>query len=73
MRLPALSAADVERVLSKIGFQLERQKGSHRMWLRPADGTMIVVPAHRGDLKRGLLFSIIRTTGLTVEEFITLL
>lgn len=73
MRLPALGATDVERVLSKIGFQLDRQKGSHRIWLRPADGAMVVVPAHRRDLKRGLLFGIIRSTGLTVDEFIALL
>jgi predicted RNA binding protein YcfA (HicA-like mRNA interferase family) len=69
-RLPALTSADVERVLSAIGFVLDRQRGSHRVWVREADGATIVVPERRGDLRRGTPRAIIRDTGLTVEEFL---
>lgn len=40
------------KLLSKLGFTVIRQKGSH-IFLRHEDGRSTVVPANEKDLKRG--------------------
>ena len=67
-RLPSCTARDVERVLLQIGFALDRQRGSHKVFAH-ADGRTIVVPAHSRDLKRGTLLGIVKATGLRPDEF----
>jgi predicted RNA binding protein YcfA (HicA-like mRNA interferase family) len=65
--LPAMKARDVEAILRRAGFVLDRQT-SHRIW---AKGQLRVpVPAHPGDLKMGTLRSIIKLAGMTDEEFL---
>ncbi len=70
-KLPALKPAQVIRVLEKLGFIFERQKGSHRIYVRGATG--ITVPYHNRDLKLGTLHHIIKQAGLTLREFTDLL
>jgi len=56
--------------LSKIGFEVVRQKGSH-VYLRHADGRATVVPIHKGrDIDRGLLRKIIRDAKISRDEFL---
>lgn len=61
------------RVLLRSGFVLERQRGSHRVFVRAGEPRTVVVPWHAGDLKRGTLLAIIKSAGFTVEEFAELL
>ena len=73
-RLPVVSGEDVVRALSRIGYGVVRQRGSH---LRLKDPTNpyhnpITVPLHK-ELKPGLLRKIIKDTNLSVDEFIELL
>ena len=73
-RLPVVSGEDVVRALSRIGYGVVRQRGSH---LRLKDPTNpyhkpITVPLHK-ELKPGLLREIIKDTNLSVDEFIELL
>lgn len=72
-RLPSCTALDVERVLRKLGFEEDRQRGSHKVLVRRSDDRTVVLPMHRGDLKRGTLHGIVKTLGLTPEEFAKLL
>ena len=59
-KLPQLSAVELIKILSKIGFKILRQEGSH-IFLRHDDGRTTVVPNHPGrKLDRGLLNKIIR-------------
>ena len=69
VKLPAMTAREVERVLQRAGFVLARQTG-HRIWQR--DGFGVPVPVHPGDLPPGTLRNIIKLTGMTVEEFLDL-
>jgi predicted RNA binding protein YcfA (HicA-like mRNA interferase family) len=63
-KLPLLSWREVLKALSKAGFVVARQRGSH----------LIVVPVPRHDqIKRGLLLEITAEAGLTKEEFLKLL
>jgi predicted RNA binding protein YcfA (HicA-like mRNA interferase family) len=71
--LPRVSGREVVAALAKIGYQKDRQKGSHivlRMALPPH--RRVVVPDHR-EISTGTLRAIVRQAGLTVEEFRALL
>jgi len=71
--LPRISGREAVAALLKIGYERDRQKGSHIV-LRQAEypHRRIVVPDHR-EVSKGTLRAIIRETGLTVEEFTDLL
>ncbi len=71
--LPVVSGRDVVRALETIGYEFDRQRGSHVILrLNREPYRRIVVPNHR-EVARGTLRAIIRETGLTVEEFGALL
>ncbi|MEW6423795.1 MAG: type II toxin-antitoxin system HicA family toxin [Bacillota bacterium] len=68
-RLPALKAKEVIGALQELGFQVDHVTGSHYI-LRHPGGRRVVVPYHgKGDVKQGVLRSIIRQAGITPEEF----
>jgi predicted RNA binding protein YcfA (HicA-like mRNA interferase family) len=71
-KLPLISGRDCARALSKVGFSLARQKGSHMILHRDDPTATVVVPDHK-ELDRGTLRAIIRSADLTVEEFVELL
>ena len=69
-KLPVLSGQEVCRVLEAHGFQKVRQRGSHIVMQRPEDGGTITVPVpDHSELRTGTLRSIIRQSGLAVEDF----
>ena len=70
-KLPFLKPSELVKILSRLGFQLIRQKGSH-MFFRHSDGRTTTVPNHKGeDIDRGLLNKIIRKDlGIEREEFL---
>lgn len=71
-KLPALTAKQVIRILKKLGFQEDRQKGSHLILINPITKRRVVVPIHPGKIiKKPLLKSIIENdVGISVEEFL---
>lgn len=71
--LPSIAGRQVVKALGKIGYELDRQRGSHII-LRQKDYPYrrITIPDHR-EVAKGTLRSIIRQAGLTVAEFKTLL
>jgi predicted RNA binding protein YcfA (HicA-like mRNA interferase family) len=71
-KLPRISGQECTKALAKVGFYLARQKGSHMILERDAPPATVVVPNHK-ELDTGTLRAIIRSVGLTVEEFIELL
>ena len=72
-KLPRVTAAEVIKVLEKIGFRLARQSGSHKIYKNP-EGKRVTVPFHSGKiLHPKVLRSILRDADLSVEEFKRLL
>jgi predicted RNA binding protein YcfA (HicA-like mRNA interferase family) len=69
--LPVVSGAQVVAALRKGGFEQVSQRGSH-VKLRAEDGRVVIAPMHR-ELAIGTLRSVIRQSGLSVEEFLALL
>ena len=73
MSLRPVPAKRIIKLLSKIGFEVVRQRGSHVILKHP-DGRVTVVPVHSGeDIERGLLSRIIKDTGMAREQFLKLL
>jgi predicted RNA binding protein YcfA (HicA-like mRNA interferase family) len=69
--LPVTKPRQVVRALERVGFTLRKAKGSHRTYLK--GNLRVTVPYHTTDIKPGTLASIIKQTGMTVEEFLKLL
>ena len=66
-KLPLLSWREVVKALTKAGFEVARQRGSHLILVK---GDRIVpVPKHE-QIKKGLLMAIIEEAGLTKEDFL---
>ena len=72
-KLPRLSGKEVIKALSKVGFAIARQKGSHVILAKQAENgkKAVVVPNHK-EVDKGTLLEIIRQAGLTKEEFLEL-
>ena len=68
-RLPRVSGREVVRAFTRIGYEVDRQRGSHVV-LRHRDPPhrRLVVPDHR-EVAKGTLRKLIREAGLTVDEF----
>jgi predicted RNA binding protein YcfA (HicA-like mRNA interferase family) len=71
--LPVVSGREVVKALEKIGYVLDRQRGSHMILRQPTPPhRRVTVPDHK-EVAKGTLRAIIRQAGLTVEEFNDLL
>lgn len=71
--LPQVSGRKVVQALLQIGYEKDRQKGSHIVMRQTTlPHRRIVVPDHK-EVSKGTLRAIIRHAGLTVEKFTELL
>jgi len=72
-KLPSLTGKEVVSLLKKIGFIVERQRGSH-VFLKHDDGRATVVPIHSGEtIGPGLLSKILRDVEITKDELLKIL
>jgi predicted RNA binding protein YcfA (HicA-like mRNA interferase family) len=68
--LPRINARRLEKLLTKLGFELVRTKGSHYVYQHP-DGRRTMFPYHGGkDLPRPLLVATLKQVGLSREQYI---
>ena len=68
--LPTLSGLEVVRVFESLGWQVVRQQGSHIILIKPGNFASLSIPNHR-EVAKGTLRSLIRSAGLGVAEFVT--
>lgn len=67
--LPVVTAKQLSRVAEKLGYELDRQKGSHAIYYRESDKTRIVIPVHSGKtIKPKTLIGILSDMGLTPDD-----
>lgn len=72
-KLPPLSGKDVIKVLTKLGYEIDHQTGSHIILRQKKEPhRRLTIPNHR-EISKGTLRAIIRQAGLTREEFFELL
>ena len=72
-KLPSVSGSDAIRAFERIGYEVDRQRGSHVILRQSvAPHRRLVVPVHKS-LAKGTLRSLIQESGLTVDAFVALL
>jgi predicted RNA binding protein YcfA (HicA-like mRNA interferase family) len=69
--LPRLHGRAVVKAFGRDGWALARQRGSHMVLVKEGSWATLSVPDHR-EVAPGTLRSLIRASGLTVEEFLAL-
>ena len=73
-KMPVLSGKEVIKTLSKIGFQHIRTRGSHAILSKQTESGKISLPVPlHPELAKGTLKSIIKQSGLELDEFLELL
>jgi len=70
--LPSVSGERAVRAFQKAGGIKDRQRGSHVILLKAGSPVSLSIPQHR-ELAPGTLRALIRSAGMTVEEFSNLL
>lgn len=69
-RIRRMDAKQVEKILTKYGFQLIGQKGSHRKWRNFERNLQVVVPYHKSrDLPLGTLRNILVNADVPESEW----
>ena len=67
--ITVISAKRMAAILRRLGFDLDRQRGSHAYY-KHADGRSVVLPMHAGeDLGKGLIRQILKSIELSVGEY----
>ncbi len=72
-KLPVVSGIELIKVISKIGFKVDHQTGSHII-LRQNEypHRRLTIPNHK-EISKGTLKTILKQTGLTVTDLTELL
>ena len=68
-KLPTINSKKALAILKKKGFEIDHATGSHYILYDQATKKRVTVPFHAKDLPRGTLMSIIKSTGLSKEDF----
>ena len=72
-RLPRVKGREIVRALQRVGFDVDRTRGSH-VFLKHPDGRATAIPVHSGEtLGAGLLRAILRDVEMSVDELAELL
>jgi predicted RNA binding protein YcfA (HicA-like mRNA interferase family) len=72
VKLPTdLSGQELVKVLLRVGFVVNRQRGSHIVLRRADPYARVVVPDHR-QLRPGTLRQILNEAGIVVEQLLKL-
>jgi predicted RNA binding protein YcfA (HicA-like mRNA interferase family) len=69
--LPTLNGREIIKIFANDGWQMVRQRGSHMILVKEGQMATLSVPDHK-EVAKGTLRSLIRSSGLTAEEFTAL-
>jgi len=69
-QLPAMKPREVEKILLRNNFSLNRQTGSHRVYINGKNDAIVVVPFHSKDIPTGTLRSIVKQSKLPIGTFL---
>lgn len=69
--LPTISGRKVVKIFDSLGWEVARQRGSHVILVKDNHNATLSVPDHK-EIAKGTPRSLIRTAGMTVEEFVAL-
>lgn len=67
--MPSARAEEFRRAAARLGFQRQRQTGSHERWTH-ADGRAVTIPIHGGrEIGPPLYHKLLRQLGITARDF----
>lgn len=66
------SGKDLIKVLRRLGFIIDHQKGSHIFMYNPDKNLSIIVPNHK-EIKKGTLHNILKKVNLSIDKLKELL
>lgn len=67
-KLPNVSGREIVKAMNKLGYEFDRQRGSHIILRQgAAPHRRLTIPDHR-EVAKGTLRSILREAGVTVDE-----
>lgn len=69
-KYPVLTPNEIIKALSKIGFSLKSQKGSH---MKFSNGEKVVIIPNHPEIAKGTLKSILNMANVDLEDFMKLL
>jgi len=67
-RTPTITPRQLIRVLTHLGFEKKRQRGSHAFFYHE-DGRHTTVSIHSKDMKRNILRKVLRDIRISEDEF----
>lgn len=70
--LANISGKEASKAFAKAGWLIVGQVGSHLVMTKPGQRTNLSIPQHR-ELSVGTLRALMRSAGMTVQEFLDLL
>ncbi|MEN6351542.1 MAG: type II toxin-antitoxin system HicA family toxin [Syntrophomonas sp.] len=70
--LPVISGQEALKAFKRVGWIHARRHGSHMILTKSGTNITLSIPDHK-ELDTGTLRSLIRKSGLTVEEFVRLI
>ena len=71
--VPSLIPNQLEKIIIKKGYKLQRTKGSHKIYYNLELKKRIVIPFHKKDLPKGTMLEILRQAGIKKDEINDLL
>lgn len=72
-RQPRVTAGEIIKVIERLGFELARSSGSHRIYKNRAS-IRVTVPFHAGKiLHPKIVKTILDDIGLSIDEFVEML
>jgi len=73
-KLRNITAIDFIRALKKDSFVFKRQKGSHRIYVKPETGRQVVIAYHHTSeiIRIGTLSNLINDAGWTEDDLVRL-
>jgi predicted RNA binding protein YcfA (HicA-like mRNA interferase family) len=67
--LPVISGRKAVQAFKNLGWQVVRQRGSYIIMVKDGEIATLSFPDHKG-VAKGTLRSLIRSAGITMDEFI---
>jgi predicted RNA binding protein YcfA (HicA-like mRNA interferase family) len=72
-KVPDINGAKAIKAFEKDGWTVKSTKGGHVKLIKTGYNYFLIIPVHGKTIPKGTLASIIKDSGLSVQEFIDLL
>lgn len=68
-KLKVITSKKIIIILQKNGFEIDHVTGSHYIFYNKINKKRVTIPFHGKDIAKGTLLSIIRSAGLSKDDF----